>query len=422
MTYIWSVLLLLVLLVIFLDPALCEVYRFAVNEQIDIVKPIRIGVCITGQIGRLELGSKRRHIFAPLKNNSMVTLDAVFILGNESKSVFVNGKTDENQKKYVNEEQITKFLQPHVDEVHVHWVEQPEDPIINPMYADNLGKMIKSNTKEFQLTRTKSHIRQWHNLRACYNAFVDMEFEHKERYDAFIRLRDDGFFVDRVNPFPVVPSKTQEVGSGSDSEYDQENDGISSNNSNSNSRSSSGTTAKGKHGKKGRIYRDSTGKRLVDMEGVGDPHPDIILSSCDSWWGYNDKGVMVGRSAAQAYFNGFMDVFYLHYGKLKHGNIPLSEYDMHNRRKYPHMELDPEIYTKAVLTHYNLTVMQSAKNFPLIPSRSVGGSNADSTNEKSIAGRCFRIFTSQPFSYPCYIKHIPQRADLIKKYRCNYSK
>jgi hypothetical protein len=362
-------LLLLIVCVAFISPAVAELYRFGDGEEVDVNTPTRIGVCITGQIGRLELESKRRNVFAPLSNNSMVSVDVVFVLGNESTSVFVNGKADENQQKYVNAPQIKEFLRGTVRKVHVKWVEQPALPVLNPLYANNLGKMTKSNTKEFQQTRTRSHIRQWYNLRECYNSFVEMEYDHKQKYDAFIRLREDGFLVDRVNPFPVIPGKAalQPVGD---------------------SRKSEATVL-------------DTSPRT----------PDVILSSCDSWGGYNDKGVVVGRAGAQSYFNGFMDAFYLFYDKLTHGKVVLHLYDIRKRYRYPNMELDPEIYTKAVLSHYNLSVLESTKDFPLIPSR---------LSEKSSFGRCFRIFLSAQFSYPCYIKNLPHRADFIKKGKCTY--
>ena len=355
-----------------------ELYRFGLREVVDVVAPIRIGVCVTGQIGRLELESKRQYLFGPLHNNSMVKLDVVFVLGNEDSSVFVNGRVDDNQQKYVNETAIKDFLSPHVDDVVVKWVDQPDNPTINHLYADNLGKLVKSNTKEFQYSRTKSHIRQWFNLKQCYNTFLDLEFAHGERYDAFIRLRDDGYLVDRINPFPVVAWKTM-----------------------SESESESKTQVEAPRMIRGR----------VQMVFSSANPPDIILSACDSWGGYNDKGVVVGRAASHNYFNGFMDVFYLHYSKLTHGKIHLGKYDIRKRYKYPHMELAPEIYTKSVLTYFNMSVMQSASLFPLIPSR---------VSDKSNFGRCFRIFDVNAHSAACYVSNIPQRSDFIRKGKCKY--
>ena len=89
-------------------------YKFGNNQLVKIEEETRIGVCITGQIGRLELESKIKHIFKPLTDTKLVKVDVVIILGNESTSVHLNGHKDENQNKYINDAEISSFLNNHL--------------------------------------------------------------------------------------------------------------------------------------------------------------------------------------------------------------------------------------------------------------------------------------------------------------------
>jgi len=164
-------------------------YKFGNNQLVKIEEETRIGVCITGQIGRLELESKIKHIFKPLTDTKLVKVDVVIILGNESTTVHLNGHEDENQNKYTNVAEISSFLKNYTNKVRVVWTKQPNDPVANLKYRNNVGWWQYPRISR-QYNRTRSHIRQWLNFRRCYDNFVELEFDNQVRYDAMMRMRD----------------------------------------------------------------------------------------------------------------------------------------------------------------------------------------------------------------------------------------
>mgnify|MGYP003385416289 CR=1 FL=1 len=332
-------------------------YPFGDTESVNLYEESRIGLCITGQIGRLELESKMEHIIKPLSKTGLVTVDVVLVLGNNSRSEYLHGVKDANQAVYTTELRIAEFLKPYTGHIRVVFLEQTADPVMNPKYRDNIGWMEAQNTPDRQKARTRSHIRQWINLRKCYSTFTDLEVENKAKYDAFIRTRDDGYFISNINPFPVIVSQSHDA-----------------------------------------------------SQHIGKKQPDIIVGACDDWGGYNDKGAVVGRHAASAYFNGFLDAFYFHYDELfaHGGTIPLSNYTFGKLGKAK-MELNPEQFTAAVLRYNKLNVITSSMQFPLIPTK---------VSKSTSFGKCFRIYRTEKRSMPCYCKEIPHLAQLISSGVC----
>lgn len=234
-------------------------------------------------------------------------------------------------------------MQPYSRKVIVNLRKKKNEPVLWQHYVDNLGEKFtkppkgpkgraeKNKFREKSTLRAKSHVTQWYSFRRCYEMFEELELEHNHRYDALIRLRDDGALVRVLDPF--------------------------------------------------RVKHDSS---------------HAIISSCDVWGsGYNDKGVMLSRSAARGYFNGFLDLYYFN-------NHHLLKYDISS----------PEKYTKAVLHHYNISVTESVYLFPTIPQRIIG--HKDDLSPET----CFRIFGRVPTSAPCYLKELPSNASFIESHMC----
>lgn len=179
--------------------------------------------------------------------------------------------------------------------------------------------------------KAKSHVAQWYSFKKCYETFQEVEFEYNHRYDALIRLRDDGALIHLLDPFRV--------------KYDLSH---------------------------------------------------AIISSCDTWGGYNDKGVMLSRSAAKGYFDGFLDLYYFQNDNLLKYNISSSS----------------EKYTKIVFRHFNISVTQSAYLFPTIPERIIGH------RKDSSPKTCFRIYGRVSYSAPCYLKAFSKNESFIKSHIC----
>jgi hypothetical protein len=320
------------------------IYPFLLNILslllcIDISLCNSYGVCITGQMGRLELETKVSRILRPLwKRKDKV--DIVLVLSASNNTIFVNGNKTENQILYNTTDDIINFLSPYARKVVPLMLEQGKDPVLLDRYVKKLGKPFQVRAPdretaqamlmellETKAARAKVHVRQWYNFKKCYDMFRDLEFEFKKKYDAVVRVRDDGYLIETIDPQIVINP------------------------------------------------------------------PRIVISSFDSWSGYNDKGAMMSRELAENYFNGFLDLFYIYNDKLLDYEITI-----------------PEQYTKAVFTHYKFNVTQNASEFSQLPARVCTSSSV---------GRCFRIFYKHETSGPCYFKYMPDKKKFIKANTCH---
>jgi hypothetical protein len=161
----------------------------------------RLGVCVIGQISRLELASKLRHFLEPL--GAIYKLDVVLALGAQRKAHFVNKHTDVGGRKDWSEDEIrhriTSALRARngnssssAGSVVIDTTEQEATPLLHYSYVMAGDKYDQLAQKE---ERVRSHVRQWRALWLCYGHFVRLEIANGEPYAGLVKLREDSLLL-----------------------------------------------------------------------------------------------------------------------------------------------------------------------------------------------------------------------------------
>jgi hypothetical protein len=163
------------------------------NDDDDDSSKMRAGICITGQITRLELESKLKHLIKP--NLKSYAIDLVIIVDPESSS-HVNIRDAKGEgakignsaldaatiKKAASKLPLNKFS----------LVLYEQETAVNP---DNLERYMASLNKEYMTRgerkkRALSHIRQWYTMKKCGEYFGALS-KANGKYDVLVRIRDD---------------------------------------------------------------------------------------------------------------------------------------------------------------------------------------------------------------------------------------
>jgi len=148
----------------------------------------RMGVCVVGQMGRLELESKRRNFLRV--NRPFYEITLVLVAAKAKDVYFANAGTDPGLRSIDwTRDTIKDFLGDDVDELLVD--DEPQEKF--PMIVSDYFEGAKEEKRTTTLLRIQSHVRQWLGLRRC-----DQHFSGS--FDVFVKLRDDSFVA---APFPV---------------------------------------------------------------------------------------------------------------------------------------------------------------------------------------------------------------------------
>lgn len=225
--------------------------------------PLIVGLCITGQLGRLEVRSKVEAVLKHAASSNHV-VDVVLAVHNSSRSesVFVNSgmvqraMNSQTSKAYARSmaRQDLEFYSRYYRE---SFVESMSDALLNMDYVEHLDKTRMNSTQKE--ARGRSHISQWYHMSRCWKEFEALEYEQQFRYDSFLRLRDDAYVLAPMDLSAVVSlsnSKDEQV---------------------------------------------------------------IIVPHCESSKkdGINDKAALVNRAAAHNYFVSLLDYYYLRWDVMK---------------------------------------------------------------------------------------------------------
>lgn len=159
---------------------------------------LRIGVCVIGQMSRLELSSKLRHALEPLSLH--YTVDVVMPLSARKRTHFVNKQTDVGGRKDWTEGLVKSRIRAALrvrngttnGAVILDSSPQDASPLLHFSYVVSGDKYDKLADKE---ERVRSHVRQWGALWRCYKHFVRLEKAGGAPYSGFIKLRDDSLFL-----------------------------------------------------------------------------------------------------------------------------------------------------------------------------------------------------------------------------------
>ena len=163
----------------------------------------RMGVCVTGQMARLELESKMRHFVNP--NLEAYAIDLVLVLAPASTTRFVTNDTDAGGRMAwtkpgllaaIARSSATRAREARADlAVTVDDSPQNPAPFLRFEYVNQSDKWQGEPAKMEE--RVRSHVRQWQALWACWKHFVRRESETRRPFDAYVKLREDSYVLDR---------------------------------------------------------------------------------------------------------------------------------------------------------------------------------------------------------------------------------
>lgn len=156
-----------------------------------------VGVCITGQLCRLELANKNHFFFQHLKEQGQYFhLIAVLQAGdncgytndfNQGTSIFHTLQEVDDWMEFYNID--GSAMDP-----------QLPSPIIQERYVHSLDKRGKLN----ETSRAMNHYKQWKSLEHCYSSL-----QERHDFDVFVKLRDDSVFVSRIQLSAIILAQQQ---------------------------------------------------------------------------------------------------------------------------------------------------------------------------------------------------------------------
>ncbi|XRB21784.1 O-fucosyltransferase family protein [Pseudoscourfieldia marina] len=223
---------------------------------------LRIAVCITGQIARLEVGSKVQNLFQSLDQQTDVLDLFVSLEENTAGTAHYNNKPKYDSVCGVADNHaVYNAFFPWLRKMR-NFTENDDDAsfLINPNLP-RYQKKLKSFTRAQINARTTNNIRQFRHARWCAQAMEERESRHGFHYDGFVRIRDTSIVL---KPFRFPAQLLQP------------------------SKRVSNTT--------------TLGSRI---------EPTVALRKCMSWGGYNDKTVVGNRLALDAALRGSLEGYYL---------------------------------------------------------------------------------------------------------------
>ena len=178
-----------------------QAYAKARQQRASKTKP-RMGVCVTGQLARLELESKMRR-FVNI-NLGAYAIDLVLMLAPASTTHFVNKDTDAGgRKNWTKPSLLATILRSAARagnasaDLTVLVDDSPQDPapFLRFEHVNQSNKWQGEPAKMEQ--RVRSHVRQWQALWACWKHFVRRESETRRPFDVYVKLRDDSYVFDK---------------------------------------------------------------------------------------------------------------------------------------------------------------------------------------------------------------------------------
>ena len=179
--------------------------RKLVSKELSISQPKKAFVCITGQLGRLEMENKIRTLIAPLQENGYEVGVALVLARGQAH--FTHGSKPE--ERYDSEQAVMALLEglPAVRVLNgpnflykakIH----PKPPQI---HVDKLLKNDSKHAFERVYERAQNHVRMFESYKRCWD--IEREDAHLHRqeeypppqFDVYFRLREDIGFREPFN-------------------------------------------------------------------------------------------------------------------------------------------------------------------------------------------------------------------------------
>ena len=153
----------------------------------------RLGLCVTGQLSRLELWSKIFNVIVP--NAPSYAIDVLFVLDAEQHSA-VNSEAALNGMPValLDKATIQSHMTRYCPECHVmfDFAPQPKSPPAMEPYVHDMGK-YKPYEIDSRRKRAILNARNMHTWTRCYQNFYDRSLQTGLQYDLYMRVRDDSF-------------------------------------------------------------------------------------------------------------------------------------------------------------------------------------------------------------------------------------
>jgi len=148
---------------------------------------LKIFMCVTGQLSRLEVMTKIQFVVKP-NHRAGALIDVGFVL-----DVHSNYSTNLGVELFKPDQAalVAHFQNSGANVVFFDARNQTEDPFISPTYVQRLDNTFRSI--EFQRRRAANHFRQFEAISRCNSQVAVAD------YDVYVRLRDDALFVANMN-------------------------------------------------------------------------------------------------------------------------------------------------------------------------------------------------------------------------------
>jgi hypothetical protein len=158
----------------------------------------RMGLCVTGQLKRMEFWSKLHHFIVP--NMEQYDMHVLFVLDPESIEAVNERKFLGLPTAVMGEEELKTQVNRQCPgcQVSVDFYRQPMLPSVARRYVMELDKFALNDTRS-RVRRAVVHSRLFHSWSRCYRGLLHEPSQAK--YDVFVRIREDLFI-----PKPVVVS------------------------------------------------------------------------------------------------------------------------------------------------------------------------------------------------------------------------
>lgn len=237
-------------------------------------------VCITGQLSRLELDGKIQNLFEPLYNTHRI--DVAFVLSTET-----SYRAPKIHRSFLHEEAsaFSSFNEIHAKLPLKYGMVRilKFDQPDSPMLNFDYVDLLdkKSMNRTLQEARSRSHIRQWYAYQNCLAMIDRFERVLQKRYHIVMRMREDLYIARPADINYLL----------------------------------------------GNVRRQT-----------------LLVPSCDSWKGMNDKLAFFHRDTAVKYFMTPLQQFYLH---------SQSVFDLRGTRRVH----NPETYLLRVFERVGLNVV-----------------------------------------------------------------
>lgn len=152
---------------------------------IDATNQNRSFVCITGQLGRLELDNKIITMLAPLRNAGYEP-DVALIL--DESSTYSTSRRAARPPSFQNYSQAVEYLgKLQFNVITSSPYRQGRNPLVRDDY---LAQLDNGGTPVRRRQRVENHARVWESLNQCYMAMTS-NFQRAQDYRVVVRVRED---------------------------------------------------------------------------------------------------------------------------------------------------------------------------------------------------------------------------------------